>query len=673
MRFKFLLILILSCARPVHGQTAPFDPATWPPTIDKTRVVHFKVVNDVLEAPAGAPGWDNSSLTILSGGDQETTPIQLADLDGLRAGSSYLNLGDTDYTAWAEEPTLDILMQVYGDAGLFNASGQPRNFNFLIGALPSLTAPSGGQAPAEAKNFRWNWILFRIPNDQRGDGGRYVGTLPPDVQGDSTRGGVNGGTFRMENVPGLAIRAVAIGPLGAFGEPEDINVFAPAQTCEPEPDTNRVWLDVNHATMEHLVMLDNGDQVLEFGEKIGPAEDQRSALRATGSFMNFGITDNYLGLKCNDPHAIKICLEYYDDPALADTSFGPEAYATDSNTGIGFVPDSRRQTLQGSGTWKRRSWTVGGVNLRGINTGEFTGGPRLFFSQPVYVSRIDMAVIREGTHPLAGQDPLANCLSDPNVCEGVYGDYAEMDLATGVLEGLAPGSSGGDQEMLQEEAGPVGDRRLSVRPAGDDGTPGSAHLYLNFAITGEVLGPNSQPNARLAIAVTYFDDPALVGQSFRPEVYRTEKADGTVNFFFAPGSLATVLQGSNKWVDSYLELGAVKFEGVNQGPQAAARFATTGKIHISRVRYAVIRPCGATAGQNLLAGAKPPISAMREGDTLRLQWNADSNWKLQYIDPKADNLWQAVPEAPILDENFLNVVEVPSGDSRTRFYRLIKQ
>jgi hypothetical protein len=217
----------------------------------------------------------------------------------------------------------------------------------------------------------------------------------------------------------------------------------------------------------------------------------------------------------------------------------------------------------------------------------------------------------------------------------------------------------------------VEDRRIAIRPAGNDGTPGAAHQYLNFSLTEQRLGPTSQPNLRLAIAVTYFDDPALTGQSFRPEVYRTEKSDGTITFAFPPASLGTVLQGSNRWVESYLELGNVKLDGVNQGPQAAARFAASGKIFFSRVRYAVIRPCGERSGQNLLEGAKPPISAVREGSNLRLSWVAGQNWNLQSIDPKGTNVWQAVSDAPVVMD-FLNVVELPTGDAASRFYRLVK-
>src|SRR6185436_17277514 len=159
-------------------------------------------------------------------------------------------------------------------------------------------------------------------------------------------------------------------------------------------------------------------------------------------------------------------------------------------------------------------------------------------------------------------------------CKGIYGNFAEMDLAAALLDGLAPGTSGGDQEMIQEEAGPTNDRRMAIRPASDDGTAGFAHRFMNFAITDEKLGPSSQPNVRLAICVTYFDDPALVGATFRPEVYQSDQG-GNVGLAFTSPNIAVPLQGSNTWRTAYFEIPDMKFLGVNQGPQAAARFVVS--------------------------------------------------------------------------------------------------
>ena len=667
-----LLAVVVTLASRLSAQNGPFPPDAWPPTVKGAATVHFAVVGNALEAPAGATGW-TPNLQILTGGDQQTAPVALDGLEGVRATQAYLNIADPEYTAWAEEAEIDILLQVYGDAAVLGGNGAPRNFNFLLGALPALTAPVGGQIPLEGRNFKWNWVLFRVPNNVRGDGGRFVGTLPPDVVGASQNGGVNGGTIRLENVANLAVRAVAFGPAGAFGEPAEINQFAPPDACDPEPSTNYVFLDFAAGTSQELMLLSDGDQTATVEMDIGPAGQKRTAARPLGTFLNFGITNNYLGQPCNAPVTMKLCVEYFDDPAAIGRSFGPEAFATDAAGGVGFAPAESRATLAGTGRWIRQSWVVPGVNLKGINTGSLTGGVRLAFTGgPVSLSRFDLAVLRDGAHPLAGQDPLANCYRDPAVCDGVYGDYAEMDLTQGVSDGLAPGTSGGDQQMIQEEAGPPEDRRAAIRAALDDGTPGFNHNYLNFAITDTRLGPSTQPNARLAVCVTYYDDPALSGRSFRPEVYIRENPNGSTSFAFRPASQGTTLQGSGRWLDSYFEIPDVKFIGVNQAPQAAARFVVDGKIAISRVRYAVIRECGPRAGVNALESAKPTLHLDRTGPgTLQFRWIAGQNWRLESSDSLAPDTWQPVEGAPVV-ETFENVLELPAGETVARFYRLVK-
>jgi hypothetical protein len=183
------------------------------------------------------------------------------------------------------------------------------------------------------------------------------------------------------------------------------------------------------------------------------------------------------------------------------------------------------------------------VNLKGVNAGALTAGPR-FISQngQVAVSRFDLAVLREGDHPLAGQDPLAGCMQDENVCKGIYGNYAELDLGKdpAVKDGLDLGGNGGDQQYIVEEAGPANDRRMAVRPLREEATPASP--YLNFAITDEKLGPTSQDPAHLAICVTYYDDPALTGKQFRAEVYSTERG-GVSQYASCPASFNLTSRG----------------------------------------------------------------------------------------------------------------------------------
>jgi hypothetical protein len=630
-------------------------------------------VDDAFAPPGDS--WITGNIQILSGADQVTTPVTIGGFNGLKATASYINVADNDYTEWADDDEIDILMEVYGDAAVLSTQGEPRDFNFLIGTLPEIDSPAGGQIPVEGKNRKWNWVLFRIPNTLRpSDGEHRVGSIPANAQGATAAGGVNGGTIRIQSVPNLIVRVIAFGEKGAFGEPEQINVFASPDQCAPEPATNLAWIDFASSQTNNLVLLNDQDQTSTVETGIGPDGDKRRAARPTGTYLNFGVTSNYLGFPCNDAHTVKICVEYYDDPALAGTTFGPDTYATDDQGGLGTVADDQRQTLAGTGTWQRRSWTVPAVNLFGVNTAPLTGGPRLSFDTPVYISQYNLGIYRTGTNALAGQEPIPDCFADPDFCKGTYGNFAEMDLATGQMNGLEPGTSGGDQEMIQEEAGPADDRRMAVRPALSDGTPGFAHNYLNFAITGESLGPTSQPGVRLAICMTYYDDPALTNATFRPDVYISD-AGGNVAFAFPPSDLAVHLQGTGTWRDAYFELPDVKFTGVNQGPQAAARFTLSDKIFVSRVRYGVIRPCGPDANVNPLEECKPPaavtIAASRNADgTVRLSWAASpAGFTLQENTNAGATGWTASSATPVAEGTDNVVTVTPSG---TKFFRLVK-
>lgn len=665
------------------AQTGPFDPEQWPATINPNLPVHYVVTDGGLEPPGGV--WDGTALSILTGGDQVTEDFTIGGHTGKKVTANYLNIADTLYPEWADDEFIDILVQAYGDEALFNAQGQPRNFNFLTGTLPELAAPVGGQVPVEAKNKRWNWILFRIPNGIRAsDGTRLVGSVPANAQGDTRAGGVNGGTIRFEAVPGLIVRVVAFGAQGAFGEPDDINKFLPPEQCDPEPNTNLAGIDLAAGTADHIEVIDRGDQTVEYQDNVGPAGDRRRAVRPAGLYLNFGVTDHYLGQPCNDPRTMKVCVDFYDDPAFAglNVRFGPEAYATDDKGGIGFFPEAKRHLLEGTGTWIRRSWTVPAVNLFGVNAAPtHTAGPR-FVSQngQVFVSRFQIAVLRTGDHPLAGQDPLAECYEDPNICTDRYGNYAELDLARDIRDGLDVGSSGGDQNMVVEEAGPPNDRRLAVRAAHDDGTPGFAHQYLNFAILDEKLGPSSQPPAHLAICVTYYDDPALAGTRFKPEVYKTELS-GVEVFGFTPDTYFVTLEGTGEWKDAYWEIQGVKFSGVNQGPQAAARFTTAdagdvqAKIAVTRVRYGVIRPCGPLAGVNPLEACKPvtdvTLTIARVGNSVQLSWPAAAtDFVIQGTSTLSDPQWGAV-NVVVEVIGARNVATLPIGTG-TQYFRLAK-
>ena len=192
-----------------------------------------------------------------------------------------------------------------------------------------------------------------------------------------------------------------------------------------------------------------------------------------------------------------------------------------------------------------------------------------------------------------------------------------------------------------------------------------------FAGRGVLVLLSTQPNARLAICMTYYDNPALAGRSFRPEVYQSDR-NGTTTFAFTPANIAVVLQGTDRWRETYFELPDVKFNGVNQGPQAAARFAVNGKIFFSRVRYAVIRPCGPYAGVNLLVDCKPVSLGVAPATNgmLRLTWPAEStNYVLESTPTLLPTQWRTVTNPAPTVEGASRVVTI-TNTGTDAYYRL---
>src|SRR4030095_14157983 len=113
------LLSILACGVTLgaRAQVGPFDPMQWPATANPDAVVHYVSVDPNAFSPLGA-NWLNTGMTILSGGDQVTTAINIGCLPGLKVTGSYLNTADANFTEWADDDTIDILMQVYGDSAL---------------------------------------------------------------------------------------------------------------------------------------------------------------------------------------------------------------------------------------------------------------------------------------------------------------------------------------------------------------------------------------------------------------------------------------------------------------------------------------------------------------------------------------------------------------------------
>jgi hypothetical protein len=626
----------------LHAQTGPFTNADWPPTINASASVDY-VILDPSAVFASTPGGWNPGVHLAGGGDQAFTTSTLDGSAGDQGTSSFLNIADGNYAQFATVPVVDILLQVFGDSSLYNSDGTGKTITFREGVLGTELPVSAGTIPAGGNNGHWNWMLFTItnaisPNAQNTSGLRYIGFQTSPAGPGTENGGVNDGTLRIEGLPGMSLRAIAIGPTGSFGTSNSINVFRPPAVCDPEPTSvNLAFVDINAGTSNHLSVLNNGDQTIVVSNNIGPVGDLRTAVQASSTYMNFGILSNYLGEPCNPSRAMKVCVEFYDDPLLVGAAFGPEAYAVD-NLGNTATYTGPLYTLKGSGKWLKVAFWIHAVNLAGVNTTPLTGGSRLQFSGGFpFIDRVELGVVRI-TGPLANTDPEPGYYLDPAICTTNYGYYLDLDLrvpgASTSTTGLTPGNSGGDQQMVIEMTGPINDQRLAEAPTGGNNN-------LQFAIRPDTnnlppLGPTYQDNLDVLMELTYYDDPAMIGARLYPWPYNSLKFGvGAISFpnqlsgtnvFGTPYSYRETLTGSGTWKTAYFELPNVNLAGVNQGPQSVVRFQTdpatngvpaSGYIHVTRVRYCVVRPCGPLEGinvfQKLGMGNANPFSVKWQG------------------------------------------------------------
>ena len=207
--------MVLTGASGVRAQTGPFSPTNWPATVQANATVDYFIVdqNATFSTPAGwAP-----TVSFAGGGDQAYQSINLSGLVGDQSTSSFMNIADSNFATWTNVPQLDILLQVYGNDKLYHTDGSGINVMFREGALGTELPVSGGIVPPGANNGKWNWMLFTITNAiDPADGNRYIGDVPDPTKPGVQNGGVNGGTLRIEGVPGIIIRAVALGTEGAL-------------------------------------------------------------------------------------------------------------------------------------------------------------------------------------------------------------------------------------------------------------------------------------------------------------------------------------------------------------------------------------------------------------------------------------------------------------------------
>lgn len=601
--FGFWMLAICLVAGAAAAQDLDID--AWPPNTDFSREIHFWTADGFLEIPDDAGGLMVENLQVLTGGDQVTQDVTVAGKAAKKAAGNYMNVADDLNFVWIDFPEIDVLVQYFADLG------SVRDSTFLIGSLPN--SLSNVPTSYDLVTDQWEWRLFRIDNTEGLFGFQEDESVP-----GSQFGGVNGGTIRFQNATNLTIRAIAIAPAGTFGELEDINTPPSQIEFDPDQYDNLAEWDPTNGIADglDLFVVDGGDQESVVEQGVGPEGDPRTAVRAAfadGSdgtediYLNWEILNEHFGPTTQPSTRVKICVEYYDDPALAGAVFGPEAYAGPGG-GIQFFPEGERTTLEGTGQWRTAFWYIDDMKFGGVNV-PTQAAARFVFTEPVFISRMRLGVFRvSGVNQ--GVDPMPDCTDfDPDP----YSNYAEWDIENGVVDGLDLGSNGGDQEwIVDEDIGPANDKRLAVRPALDLGTP-PFDPFINWAILDERFGPTSQPNAVFKVCVEYYDDPELVGATFGPEVYYSERL-GTPQFAFVPDEQKAVIEGTGVWRSHSWVIPDMNFTGVNVGSQGAARFEYDAPVYISRVQYGVIRSLGMSAGVD-------PLDGCGENETPVADWS----------------------------------------------------
>jgi len=592
----------------------PFTTNDWPTSIANNSVVDYVIYDGTLSSLViTPPGWNNV-LSLAAGGDQTIATRTLNGLTGRQATGSYFNFADPNWTRFANIPQIDILLLINGDSTIYNSAGNGLSIQYSYGQVPTTTTyVGGGRFPLGANNGQWNWMLLSVTNLVDQFGYRTVGDT--SFSGSGGFGGINAGTIRMGTTgtswpagAGPTIAAAAIGPRGAFGTSNQVNRFWSPVNCSPQPANNLAYIDFNQNLTNHLSVMNdpNVGETYIVQSGVGPAEDLRTAIQSTSGIMEFPILNNYLGYPCNENLVMQLCLEVYDDPAMAGTQLGPFQYATDSQGDLATYL-GQYYTLTGSGQWLKLAFYVGPANLQGVNTAPLTGGPTVYFpGVPPFISRVELGVIRNGTNALAGQIPDPSYYIAPLVtCSSNYGYYAEWYPSQGIANNLGiPGNYN-----TINSVGPSNDQRIAEEPipAGQIG-----YYYEQFTLLNNAFGPAYQDNSDVIISVDYYDDPALVNGTLYPNTYNT--LNNGVSSVISPQSpygTAVVLTGSGKWKTATWELPNVNFTGAY-----VCRFASIGPVYISRARFNVIRPCGPFLGIDYLQS----LGMTNANPNLQLNW-----------------------------------------------------
>ncbi len=580
---------------------------------------------------------------------------------------SYLSIVDPNWRKYTNVPVIDILLNVYGNGTMSAANGTPLSTTLREGQTASLPAGAEyvhqGNWPQGANNGQWNWVLLSFTNPIDGNGYRYVGDPTVNSVGGNN-GGVNGATVSLYGggagfgpVP-FIVRAVAMGPHGAFGSSNQVNQFAARANCSPEPTNNLAWIDFNLGTSNNLTVLNNAaiGETYTVASGVGPSGDLRTAIQPS-ALMEMPILNDYLGLSCNENLTMQVGLEVYDDPALAGSSFGPTTYATDYQGGQAVYPGPPYK-LTGSGKWIKLCFFVGPLNLNGVNTAPLTGGPVLQFNGTTpYIDRVEVGLIRTGTNALAGQIPDPDYHLNPFICGTNYGYFAQWNPTAGVTTNVV--SADGFSNIL---AGPVGNQMICEQP----NPAGGGYYYEDWNLTNSVFGPNYQDNADVIMNVTYYDDPSFAGVGntnvLVPNVY-SSMVDGSVGLISptAPYGQALIFRGTGKWQTAQFELPDVNFSQSLTTEQHVCRFASSVPVYISSVQFNVLRPCGNFEGVDYLQTV---------GTSITNQSSLNFSWRGQASVVGSPVLQGVYTPVVSFTNTVMNSYSLPVPNNGTEFFRL---
>jgi len=607
---------VTSVSEPVYVESAavgPFNQNEFPPTGAPTAPVEYVVwdpnmYGSMFSAFSPGPAWNNVLSIVASNSAAQTwTGISVGGGYGYEMTGTYLAMIDPYWMNYTNVPVIDILMNVYGNAGMYAANGSALATTLREGQTAS--PPLGcdyvhqGTFPAGGNNGQWNWVLLSFTNPPDGDGYRYVGD-PTITSSGGQYGGANGATLDLYAGSGgfgaapFIVRAIAVGPHGAFGSTNEVNQFAPPPPCTPEPSNNLAWIDFNLGTSNNLSVMNNSSlgETYTVVSGVGPANDRRTAILPSTSLMEMPILNNYLGYPCNEDLTMQVCFEVYDDPALAGNSFGPTTFASDDQ-GDQNNYTGPFYTFTGSGQWIKVCFFVGPVNLDGVNTAPLTGGPVIQFNAYPYIDRVEVGLIRTGTNALAGQIPDPNYHLNPFICDTNYGFFAEWNPTAGFTNNVVPVYGTG-------LAGPAGNQMICEVPQPASG----GYYYEDWNLANSVFGPSYQDNADVIINVTYYDDPAIAGSGLFANYYST-MVDGNVGGISpsAPYDQVIYFQGSGQWRTAQFELPNVNFTQTTTS-QHVCKFASSAPVYISGVQFNVLRPCGNYEGLDYLQTVGTSIS-----------------------------------------------------------------